>query len=141
LRKRCSWIHDHKPWTAAEEDFLRASRGTMSAKEMAAALPERTRDAVQSRCKQMDLFKRDLRPEKPAPAPALPCKRFWVRSEMDVLRRHHLSGPSYIKKWHLPHRSLDAIGQIISRLRIRHHEQQRLPEIHIPDFTDQQVAA
>jgi hypothetical protein len=113
MRKRCSWINDHKPWTAAEEDYLRANRGAMTAAAMAAALPGRTRDAVQSRCQQLGLWKRDLRPEKPA---GRMNKKFWLRSEVVVLRMHHLSGPAWIQKWHLPHRSQDSIGTAIKRL-------------------------
>lgn len=137
--KRCSWIHDHKPWTPSEEEFLRAHRGTMTSAAMAAALPGRTKEAVKSRCSQLQIFKRDLRPS--APIERLNA-RYWSGPEIAVLRRHGRSRPSFIKQRLLPHRSADAIGQMISRLRIRHHSQQRLPVIRIPEIAaEQQVAA
>lgn len=116
MRKRCSWIDDHKAWTTAEDDFLRAGRGTMTNKAMAVALPGRTPDAVSCRCRNLGLYKRDLRP----PAPVAPLsKRFWVFSEVTVLRRHARSGPAYIRDRHLPHRTENAIGMMIKRLGLR----------------------
>jgi hypothetical protein len=84
MRKRCKWIHDHARWTQPEKDYLRASRGTMSAKAMAAALLGRTPEAVQSRCKQLKLFKRDLRPVR---APKRDWRR-WSADEVAILKRH-----------------------------------------------------
>lgn len=116
MAKRCPWIHDHRPRTYHEECCLRANRGTMTARAMAAALPGRTQQAVQSRCSQLGIFKRDLRPPEPETA-VRSNKRHWAGAEIAVLRRHARSGPTYIHRWHLPHRSQDAIGQMISRLR------------------------
>jgi hypothetical protein len=135
MRKRCPWVHNHAPWLPQEEDFLRVNRGRLSSAAMAAALPGRTRQAVQSRCSQLGIYKRDLSP----PAPGI-SNRYWKASEVAVLRRHAKSGPAYIQQWHLPHRSQDAIGQAITRFGLRPMQHQRLPETHVHDF-EQQVAA
>jgi hypothetical protein len=71
---------------------------------------------VSCRCRHLGLYKRDLRP--PVPVEAL-SKRFWVISEIAVLRHHARSGPSYIRKRHLPHRTENAIGMMIKRLGLR----------------------
>lgn len=135
MAKRCQWIHDHRPWTFHEECFLRANRGTMNAKAMAAALPGRTQQAVKSRCSQLGIFKRDLRPPEPETAVRF-NKRYWTGAEIAVLRRHARSAPAYIHRSHLPHRSRDAIGQTISRLR---RQSQPLPAAPAP--ADMEVAA
>jgi hypothetical protein len=105
LRKRCPWIEDHKPWTQAEEDFLRTSRGTMTAAAMAAALPGRTRDAVQSRCQQLGIWQRDLRPPKPANR----AVRWWTTREIAVLHQCAGEFPEYLQAKHFPGRTEYAI--------------------------------
>ena len=109
MRKRCSWIHNHANWTPAEEDFLRASRGTMSAKQMAAALPGRTEEAVQSRCTQLRIFKRDMRPPSP-PLPPRSPRYWWTGPEIKILRAHVHIQPHLIQRWYLPHRTIHAIA-------------------------------
>jgi hypothetical protein len=136
MKKRCAWIHNHKPWTPQEEDFLRAHRGTMSAKAMAAAMPGRTPDAVQSRCSQLGILKRDLAVRK-MPAEKHP-RYWWTMPEIAILHTHAHLQPHAIKSLYLPHRSIHAIGAKISFLGIRPQATRRLPEIVIPD---QQVAA
>jgi hypothetical protein len=136
--KRCQWIHNHKPWTPAEEDFLRENRGTMSAKALAAALPGRTQQAVQSRCSQLGILKRDLAVRK-MPAEKRP-RYWWTMPEIAILHAHAHLQPHAIKSLYLPHRSVHAIGAKISFLGIRPQAMRRLPEVRVPEL-GLQVAA
>jgi len=115
MRKRCPWIHDHKAWTRAEEDFLWQNRGKMSAAAMAAALPGRTKHAVQSRCQQLGIFKRDLR----SPAPA--SLRKWVRwstEDIDILRGCAGVFPEALREAYFQNRTDAAIRSKMSQLGI-----------------------
>jgi hypothetical protein len=110
LRKRCQWIFNHAPWTQDEEDFLRDNRGTMTAAQMAAALPGRTKDSVQSRCNQLAIFKYSRAPGKRRLIP-------WSADEIATLERH--AGrlpPSIICYLFLTQRTPDSIYQKIQNL-------------------------
>ena len=127
MPKRCSWIHDHKTWTPAKEDFLRASRDTMSAKAMAAALPGRTPDAVQSRCTRLSIFKRDLRP----PAPVS-----WPDEDIEILRGCSGAFPEVVQALHFPHRTAAAIRTKMAQLGVP-----TCTAVNVRSSEDLQVAA
>jgi hypothetical protein len=110
LRKRCQWIFNHAPWTQAEDSYLRYNRATMTAAAMAAELPGRTADAVQSRCTQMGIYKYSRAAGKRRLIP-------WSADEIATLERH--AGrlpPSIICYLFLTRRTPDSIYQKIQNL-------------------------
>jgi hypothetical protein len=135
MSKRCPWIHDHKTGTQAEEEFLRANRGTMSAKAMAAALPGRTPDAVQSRRTQLRIFKRDLRPAAPASWPKCTRER-WSADDIEILRDCVGGFPEAVQALHFPHRTASAIQTKMAQLGVP-----RWTAVRMSSSEDLQVAA